>query len=308
MSRYIAVDIGGTHLRAALFPEQGTQPVRIERILTRGQGTPIERLINLIASIWPQEGEVKAIGMTAPGPLNPKTGVLYRAPNIPGWVDLPLREEIENRFHVPVSLGNDGNLAALGEWHFGAGRGHHNLIYMTISTGIGGGVICEDRLLQGHSGLAAELGHVTVLPDGPVCSCGKRGHLEAVASGTAIARFVQEELSRGAHSSLKLDPPPTAQDIAEAARDGDPLATAAYRRAGEFLGQALADFLHIFNPSLIILGGGVSLSGDLLIRPADAAMRRSVIAPEYLNDLSITTAALGDDAGLLGALALVRLL
>ncbi len=307
MSRYIAVDIGGTHLRAALYSEAGTDPVKLKRIPTQANhDAPIERLIDLITSIWPDGERVDAIGLAAPGPLNPKTGVLFAAPNIPGWVDLPLRARINERFHVPTAIGNDANLAALGEWHYGAGRGHHNLIYMTVSTGIGGGIICEDRLLLGHLGLAAELGHVIILPDGPICGCGKRGHLEAVASGTAIANYVRGELAKGVHSSLREIEQPSARDVSEAAAQGDELACAAMQRAGDFIGMALANYLHIFNPTLIILGGGVSRSGDLIFEPIRAALQKYVIAPEYLQDLKVTTAELGDDAGLYGALALAR--
>ncbi len=169
-----------------------------------------------------------------------------------------------------------------------------------------GGVICDGHLLLGHIGLAAELGHVTVLPDGPVCGCGLRGHLEAVASGTGIARYVAEELAQGTPSILKADPPPSAHDIDQAARHGDALAKQAFTRAGTFLGQAIADYLHVFNPSTIILGGGVSRSGALLIDPMKASMEKRVISPAYTSDLVVTTAALGDDAGLLGALALSR--
>ncbi len=228
------------------------------------------------------------------------------APNIPGWVNLHLKQILQDRFQVPVALGNDANLAALGEWTFGVGRGHHNLIYLTISTGIGGGIIVQDQLLLGAHGLAAEVGHITVMLDGPICGCGKHGHLEAVASGTAIARWVSQELARGVTSSLRIDQNPSARKISLAASQGDKLACAALERAGSFMGQAIADFLHIFNPTIIIIGGGVSHSGDLLLDPMRRSIREHVLTPAYLDDLIVTTTVLGDDAGLLGALALAR--
>jgi glucokinase len=244
--------------------------------------------------------------MAAPGPTNPFVGVIYTAPNIPGWEKLPLAQIVSERFHVPAALGNDANMAALGEWRYGAGQGHHDLLYMTISTGIGGGVIIGDRLLLGVNGLAAEIGHVTVDPNGPMCSCGHRGHLEALASGTAIANYVNEQLANGVPSSLSEIASPTGRDISMAAEQGDPLAKSALSRAGTYIGKALADYLHIYNPSIIILGGGVSRSGSFVIEPLRAALAENIMSPEYMHGLVVTTAALGDDAGLLGALTLAQ--
>jgi glucokinase len=307
MDTFIAVDVGGTQIRVAVYPKGESRPSKQKRIPTQGNNqTPLERLIDLIAELWPVNDRVCAIGMAAPGWVNPQLGVIYQAPNIPGWEKLPLSQILFERFGVPARLGNDANLAVLGEWRFGAGRGHHHLLYLTISTGIGGGVICDDRLLLGSHGLAAELGHVTVLPDGPLCGCGHRGHLEALASGTAIARYVTEELANGVPSSLSELARPTGRDISMAAENGDPLAKAALARAGSFIGCALSNYLHIFNPSIIILGGGVSKSGSFLIEPLRAALAERILSPEYLQGLVITTVALGDDAGLMGALVLAE--
>ena len=307
MDMLIAVDIGGTQIRVAVYPKGEHRPVKQKRIPTQGKDqSPLERLIELLADLWPVEDRVCGIGIAAPGPINPQVGIIYSAPNIPGWEQLPLAQILQERFNVPTRLGNDANLAALGEWRYGSGKGHHHLLYLTISTGIGGGVICDDQLLLGHHGLAGELGHVTVLPDGPLCGCGHRGHLEAVASGTAIARYVSEQLAQGVPSSLAEFSNPTGRDISMAAENGDPLAKASLARAGTFIGYALADYLHIFNPSIIILGGGVSRSGPFLIEPLRTSIAQRIISPEYLHGLVITTAALGDDSGLLGALALAE--
>ncbi len=304
MSVYIAVDIGGTQLRVAVFPEKGIVPLQQAKIPTRGSGeSTVERLINLITSVWPTDERVKAIGMAAPGPLDPKKGIIFAAPNIPGWINLPIQKIIQDRFGLPVILGNDANMAAVGEWKFGAGHGYHNLLYMTISTGIGGGVICDDRLVLGENGMATELGHVMIHPNGPACSCGQKGHLEAFGSGTAIARYVYESLQKGAPSIIPMDPPPTARDVSQAADRGDTLAIEAITRAGTYIGYAMANYLHLFNPAIIILGGGVSRIGDLLLKPLKATMRESIMSPAYMDKLVITNAALGDDAGLLGALA-----
>ena len=261
-----------------------------------------ERLTALIDTVWPK-GPVDAISVAAPGPLNPYIGTIISTPNIPAWTNYPLAELLSKQYQVPAYLGNDANLAALGEWKYGAGQGHHDVLYLTISTGIGGGVISSDILIEGCCGMAAELGHVTVLPGGPVCSCGVPGHLEAVASGPAIARYVREQIADGRSSILRSRTELSARVVAEAAKQGDELAKEAFVRAGGFIGQAVAEFLHIFNPSIVIFGGGVSQSGRLILDPIEDSMKRNIMDKSYLDGLQIATVKLGDDAGLLGALA-----
>ncbi len=210
---------------------------------------------------------------------------------------------------MPVVVENDANLAAIGEWCYGAAQGHRHVLYLTISTGIGGGVIVDGRLLRGVAGLAGELGHITVIPEGgPLCGCGQRGHLEAVASGPAIARAAEAALADGTPSLLAAAPRPlTAAQVAQAAQQGDPLALRVFAQAAGYLGRALADFLHIFNPSVVVLGGGVVHAGEVLLRPLARALRKGVMNPAYLEHITLTTARLGDDVGLLGALAWLRL-
>lgn len=301
----LALDIGGTHMRGAVFSKNKSQPDRQKRIRTYADGeNSLGRLINLIKEISPKTSSIHAVGIGIPGVIDPDSGQIETAPNLEDWVGIPITKRIENEIGAPVILGNDANLAALGEWRFGAGKGHQHLVYLTISTGIGGGVICGGRLLQGKHGMAGELGHVTILPDGPVCSCGRRGHLEALASGPAISHYVVEQLTKKRQSSLSGEPDP--KTISQAAKAGDPLANEAFKRAGHYLGLMIANYLMIFNPSVVILGGGVSQTGDLLLDPVRAAVRESVLSEEYLTDLTITQAALGDDAGLYGALVLAR--
>jgi glucokinase len=304
---YIAVDIGGTHIRVGVYPDEGIEPIAIQRIKTVGKkGSPLERLIDLIKELWPKTSLVRALGVAAPGYLNPRTGIVITAPNIPGWNNFPLRQKLGDAFDIPILLGNDANLAALGEWRYGSARGHHNVLYLTISTGIGGGVIINDNLLLGSNGLAAELGHLTIDPNGPPCGCGHPGHLEAFASGTALASYVSEQMEKGVRSSLSQIDNPSAYDISLAAQSGDKLAKDALARAGDYLGIGLANLLHTFNPSIVVLGGGVSRSGSLIIDPLRLSLARSVISEEYLRDLNIVPAQLGDNAGLIGALALAH--
>ena len=303
---YLVADVGGTHIRVACFPVGQRTPSAMQRIDTVGPDTPLERLIHLLADVAPKGEEIAAIVTTAPGPLDPYAGMVFEAPNIPSWINLPLKKLLQDRFNVPVAIGNDADLAALGEWRFGAGIGHRNLIYITVSTGIGGGVIIDDKRLIGERGLGHELGHVTIIPDGPLCSCWQRGHLEAVASGTAIARWVEQELSQGIPSSLSVNRPVTAQDVALAANQGDELAKAALARSATYLGTAIADYLHIFNPSMVIIGGGVSQSGEIFFCPLRTAMNEHVMSKKYLENLTLTASALGDEVGLMGALALAQ--
>ena len=305
MSVHIAVDVGGTQLRAASYLPNSLTPIKLEIIPTQGSdGPPLDRLKKLITTVIPDNESVSAIGVAAPGPVNPYKGIIYTAPNIPGWKDLALGPYLKSAFDTPVSVGNDANLAALAEWQYGAGRGHHHLIYITVSTGIGTGIIINDCLLLGVSGLAGEMGHTTVMVDGPVCGCGFHGHIESFASGTAIARYVEEELAKGTPSVLPSRTRLSAQEISAVAQHGDQLAIAAFQRAGKVLGIALANFLHIFNPSIIIIGGGVSRSGELLFGPMRASLQEHVLSAQYLDDLTLTTSSLGDEVGLLGALAL----
>lgn len=307
MDTYIAIDIGGTQIRAGLYPSEGIEPICVERIHTQGKkGSTLDRLFEVITRIWPDADNVRSIGVAAPGYTDPHRGVIISAPNIPHWDHLPLRQKMTERFHVPVMLGNDANLAAMGEWRFGAGKGFHHLLYLTISTGIGAGVIINDNLLLGAHGLAAELGHITVLPEGPLCSCGQKGHLEALASGTAIANYVRSQLSTGRSSLLKDEKEITSYKVALAAQANDELSKEAISRAGFYLGIGIADFLQTFNPAIVILGGGVSRSGPLFWDNLNSSLIQHVISPEYLVDLKVVPAKLGDDAGLIGALVLAH--
>jgi glucokinase len=308
MSLTIAIDIGGTHIRVAAYEPNGSvKPIAHKRTKSLAH-TPgvFNRLVETIESIW-QVGQVSAIGIASPGPLDPYNGVILDTPNIPQWKNFPLASKLSEHFGVPVYLDNDANLAGLAEWQFGAGRGHSDLVYLTISTGIGGGVISNNHLLQGYRGMGAELGHMLIDPNGPLCGCGKPGHVESFSSGPAITRYVNEQIAAGQKTSLQTDPSLGPAQIADAAQNGDSLAISAFERAGHYLGIAVANYLAIFDPSILVFGGGVTQVGDLLFKPFEESLRRYVFHPHYLDNLTITKAALGDDAGLLGAMALARI-
>lgn len=307
----IAVDLGGTSLRAALFAGDSPQPERHKKIPTQANKGPnhvIRRMIKAIETVMPESHKGLRIGIGIPGPLDPFEGVVLGAPNIPGWKNVPLQAKLQSHFGCPVYLGNDANVAALGEWRYGAGNQADPMLYVNIGTGIGGGMIVGGELLVGNRGLAAEVGHMTVMPDGPLCGCGQRGHLEALAAGPAIARQANQHLDDGADSSLsairRAGRQVTGVDVGLAANEGDPLALEIIRSTGEIVGLALASLLHIFNPQRVVLGGGVSSIGAPLLDPLDASLRRHVMHPGYLQDLAVVQAALGDDAGLVGAMVL----
>jgi glucokinase len=222
--------------------------------------------------------------------------------------NVPLKALLEQEFRIPVWVANDASLAALGEHRFGAGRGFSHLIYITLSTGIGGGFIIDGKLFLGAHGFAAEIGHMVIDPDGPRCVCGNFGCLEALASGSAIARMAQEGISSGKPSAIlnlvdgdlsKV----TAQTVEKAARSEDSLAKEIMERAGTSLGIGIVNLLHLFDPELLIIGGGVSKAGDLLFEPV-----RRVIAERAMHGFKqakIVPSALGDDSGLYGAVAWV---
>ena len=308
MSHTVAVDIGGTHIRVAVYAPDSIIPIAHERTRSLAKEPGVyDRLERAIESVWPNTDKVEAIGIASPGPLDPHTGTILATPNIPEWHNFPLTPKLSQHFGVPAYLDNDANMAALAEWQYGAGRGHQDLVYLTISTGIGGGVISNGCLIQGYHGIGGELGHIIIDPEGPPCGCGSRGHVESFSSGPSIARYVVEQIHAGKSSVLQTQPKLSAAHIAEAARAGDALAIAAFARAGYYLGIALANYLAIFDPSILIFGGGVSQVGEYLFKPFEASLRKHTFHPHYLDGLVITKAALGDDAGLLGALALARM-
>jgi len=305
----IAVDVGGTQIRAALCDRAGTIDRRASDLTRDEEGAEriMRRILQAIAAVWPPTGRPAAIGISAPGPLDPWTGVILRCQNIAAWDGYPLRAAIEERVGVRAALGKDTNLAALAEWRLGAGQGTSHMIYLTLSTGVGSGIIVDGRLLLGAQGIAAEAGCMIIQPDGPACTCGNhRGCLESLASGPAIAREARQRLAAGEPSCLAdLAGGDTeaisAKTVHQAARLGDALACDVLRRAGEALGIALVNLAHLFNPQLFVIGGSVSKAGDLILEPARQVLRTHTIVDLFWRQTPVVTAALGDDVGLIGA-------
>jgi glucokinase len=309
---YIVVDLGGTQIRAALaaFPNRLHQTIRTETLADQGPDVVIQRIESAVRQVAGERwADVDAIGIVAPGPLDPWLGVILEPPNLPGWANLPLKDRLSSGLNRPVVLGNDANLAALAEQRFGAGQGKRHMIYITVSTGIGGGVIIDDKLLLGVRGLAAEVGHMTLEPYGPLCTCGNKGCLEALASGPAIARNARDRIAAGRASSILAlagDDPQriTAELVGRAATQGDPLAIELLQQAGFYIGVGIVNLMKLFNPGIIVIGGGVSQVGNLLFEPIRHTVQAR-ISHFYWENCPIVPAALSDDVGLLGALAMV---
>lgn len=304
------IDLGGTRIRAVLADGRGNlldrQEVRTHA--DEGPNAVIKRIVGLAERTFGQTPGVCAVGVGAPGPLNARTGVVTNPPNLPGWVNVPLGTLLQERLGIPTFLGNDGNAAAVGELTFGAGRGTQDLIYITVSTGVGGGIVMGGKLVDGYNGAGGEIGHMVLYPNGELCSCGRAGHLEAYASGPAIARQAVEALNSGERSGIPTlaEGSPngiTARLVVQAAAGGDALGLRLVRQAGERLGHAAVTLIHLLNPELIIVGGGVSAAGELLLEPMRAVASQGLM-PVFHEGLSIVRAELGADVGLYGAVAL----
>lgn len=284
-----AIDLGGSKIFSAIVDSADHVLGEDLRATNAGQGQDavIGRLVTSLeaaaSAAGVAVGELLGVGVVAPGPADPYTGHVFNPPNLPGWGDVALGPILSERLALPVLLENDANAAALGEYVAGAGRGAEVLIYVTISTGIGGGFVFGGRLFRGVSGSAGEIGHMIVRPDGPRCGCGNQGCLEAVASGTAIGREGRRALSEGRAPVLRrivsaANEQVTAAQIAEAAATGDEDARAILQDAAVGLGTGLGNLVNLLNPDVIVIGGGVAHIGPALLEPAAVVMRAVAFA------------------------------
>ncbi|MFC1860094.1 ROK family protein [Chloroflexota bacterium] len=307
----LAIDLGGTKILAALISSQGKVMARkyLPALADRGQEAVVNRIFSAIDHLLSQgnidSSHLDSISIAAAGAIDPGKGLVVFSPHLPGWYDVPLRDIVKKKYGVNTLLINDANAAALGEHHFGAGRGVDNLALLTVGTGIGGGIIINGRLYSGANGSAGEIGHMTIDVNGPRCECGNNGCLEMLASGTAIAREAVKRIRQGEGSSLiemvegKIENI-TAEKVSMAAKDGDVLASEIIMTAATYLGVGIANLVNIFNPEMIIIGGGVAKMGDLLLNPARRVIKeRAFQLPAQT--VQIVTAQLGNDAGLVGA-------
>lgn len=304
----IAVDLGGTQIRTARYDEK-LNLLQRENTLTlahEGLEPTLDRIKAYIHKVMPDnKDDVLGIGFSAPGPLNPNTGIIVSPPNLPGWHNVPLGDIISEEFGVPAFIGNDANVAVLAEASKGAAQGHRNVVFITVSTGVGSGIITDGRLLLGTEGLGAELGHIPILVDGD-----KVSSIELEAAGHSIARKIRQRIENGEHSIMtervagdldKID----AKVVGQAAADGDTVAIEQLAYTGRIIGLGIVTALHLFNPEMIVLGGGVTKTGDFLFTSMYETMRAHVMDSAYIDNLKIERAELGDDVALVGAAALV---
>jgi glucokinase len=312
---FLGIDLGGSSICAALVNLQG-RILHFRKVETRSEEGPrkvVERIVDLAQALRRDSGlrpnQVLGVGIGAPGLIDLKKGVVRFSPNLPGWKDIPLQRQLQAALKRPVELDNDANVAAFGEqWH-GAGQGYRNVVVYTLGTGVGGGIILDGEIFHGSCDAAGELGHTTVLPDGPMCNCGNRGCLEALSSGTAIARAGVEALA-GAdpESPLRVlsggrPEAVTAKMVFTAARQGDTGAQGVVSSAARYLGISIANLVNLLNPELIVIGGGVSIAGEALLRPVrDEVARRAL--KETHACVKIVAAKLADQAGVIGAAGL----
>ncbi|HEX2907687.1 MAG TPA: ROK family protein [Phototrophicaceae bacterium] len=303
----IGVDLGGTRVRAARL-DQNLQILAREETLTQdeaGLDATLNRIKDLIREVLPRDGApVSGIGISAPGPLNPLTGVVVAPPNLKGWHNVPLGDILHQEFNLPVYVGNDANVAALAETIMGAGRGYRNVVFITLSTGIGSGIIADGRMLLGQVGLAAEAGHMILVVDDRITT------LEKECAGPALARKAQALVGQGRKSIIlelaegdpeKID----GKVIGQAVAQGDALALEIVNKAGYLVGLGMVTMLHLFNPEILLFGGGVSQLGEPLFAPMREAIQTHAIDSAYWENLKIEPVALGENVSVIGAAALV---
>jgi glucokinase len=309
---FVGIDLGGTQLRVAVADDRGRLKTVLRRPTeaARGRRHVIDRIVAAVADALAEDGttasRVRTLGIGLPGPVDPAAGLVISPANLPGFKNVPLNRILTRATGIHSYLHHDAHLAALGEHRRGAAQGASELIYLTVSTGIGAGLLLRGELYSGAHGIAGEIGHIVVQRDGPLCTCGNRGCVEAIASGTGIARAARELGAAWPSSALHGLEAPSPADVVRAARAGDQLAISILDTAGTYLGIAIGTLVNLFNPQLIVLGGSVLKAGPPLLKP----MRRSMLASSWKaarRGLRIVRPALGDDAGLIGAVEFARL-
>jgi glucokinase len=304
----VGMDIGGTKIAAGVVRADGciVERTRIPTPQETDEKVTISALVEVIDGLRAARPQVEAIGVGAAGLVQWPAGLAIWAPHNP-YRDLQLRRLLHERTGLPTVVDNDANAAAWAEARFGAGTGSDHMILLTVGTGVGGGMVLGGRPYRGLSGLGAEFGHMIVAPDGAPCSCGSSGCLEAMVSGTALARMGREAILSDPQGGLARRAGAeevTGPMVFEAAKAGDPTARALFERMGFWLGVGIASLVTAFDPELVVVGGGLVATGDLLLEPARTSFKRYVFAPAYRTLPPVVPARLGPEAGLVGAATL----
>ncbi|MBQ3642876.1 ROK family protein [bacterium] len=310
----IGVDVGGTNVKVALVDKSGsivysdTVPTRAEM----GYEYTISNIIKAIQSLMKESKTskdlIEGIGFGFPGQIDCDNGIVRLAPNIPGWIDIPIADIVSKEFGIPVKVDNDVRCAALAELNFGAGKGAKNMICITVGTGIGSGLIINGKLVRGASNAAGELGHIKLqMQDGPICGCGDTGCLEAFASGPAIVALAEEYIKGGKSTKYRelANPDITPYIVAEAAKQGDVVAKKIFETIGNYIGIGLASVVNLLNPEKVVIGGGVADAGDLLFGPIKETLKKRTM-PIQGAAVEVVHAELGNTAGVIGASLLIE--
>ncbi|MBN1657881.1 MAG: ROK family protein [Anaerolineae bacterium] len=309
----IGMDLGGTKILAAIVDAEGHIVAEAKNKTRADQGPDkvIDRLAQTASEAVEKAGlswhQIAAIGVGAPGPIDPEAGIVYTPPNLPGWEQVALGPRLSEKLGVPVCVENDVNLGTLGEYTFGAGRGTRDMVGVFVGTGIGGGLILEGKLRAGARSAAGEIGHMTLMAGGPLCGCGRHGCAEALASRTAIERDIEIGLSAGRESLIPQlteggKKPINSSVLANALHQGDPLVTEIMDRAQWYLGLLTASIVNILDPQVVVFGGGVVESlGQEFVDPIAATARQHFILQAGASEVRIVPSELGDHAGVLGA-------
>ena len=301
----VGVDVGGTKVNALRVDATGAILAR-EVVATPADDmdATLDVLVDAVRTVCDEH--VAAVGVGAAGLVETGTGVLRFAPNL-AWRNVPLAQVVATAMSLPVVVDNDCTVAAYGEFRLGAARGHGDVLYVGVGTGIGGGLIAAGRLYRGAHGFAGEIGHTIVEPEGPVCGCGNKGCWETVASGSAITREGRAAARTDPELAARAGGDPdavTGEIVAVAAREGDPVAAAIVSRVGRRLGEGIAGLVNTLDPQIVVVGGGVAAAADLLMGPAREAYAATVEGGGYRPDVPIVPAALGADAAAIGAAVL----
>jgi glucokinase len=313
MSLTIGIDVGGTKVLGGVVDESGKVLTLARKDTPRQGGSALTQTIANVAKELLQQHSVSSVGVSAAGFVSSDRKTMLATPNIADWNGVDLDNQLTELIGLPVVIENDANAAAWGEAKFGAGKNQDHMMMLTVGTGIGGGIVVNGALYRGAFGIAAEFGHMRVVPDGHICGCGARGCFEQYASGNALLRHAREAinaspevarnlLSRGDGTVAGL----TGQVITEAAREGDPVALAAFNTTGQWLGAGIASLSVLLDPACVVIGGGVIDAGEILLRPTRESLERSMPFAGKHPYPQIIAAQLGNQAGLVGVADLAR--
>ena len=316
MTKRIGIDVGGTNVKIALVDGEGKiiYSNSVPTYAQMGYEYTVNNIKQAIRDLMKETNtdakEIEGIGFDFPGQVDYKTGVVKLAPNIPGWINVPIAQMIEEEFDIPTRIDNDVRCAALGELKFGAGKGCENFVCITVGTGIGSGLVINGQLVRGAANAAGEIGHIKLqMNGGPICGCGDTGCLEAFASGPSIVAMAQEYLKGGKSTKFRemagADGEITPYIVAKAAEAGDPVAKRIFEIVGTYIGMGLVSVINLLNPEKVIIGGGVAAAGDLLLDPIRKTIKERAMVVAG-NSVEIVPAELGNSAGVIGASMLVE--